>query len=78
MKQVDFFFTFDTKDEADIVHSALKPEINDKLPRVNAVLSQSERTLHLSIKSSDISSLRAACNSYLRWVQTITEIMRSI
>ncbi|MEM0492858.1 MAG: KEOPS complex subunit Pcc1 [Candidatus Thermoplasmatota archaeon] len=78
MRRVDVVFTFDTEDDADIVESALKPEVVDKLPRVNTSLLKKGKTLHLCIESSDTSSLRAACNSYLRWVQTIINVIDKV
>jgi tRNA threonylcarbamoyladenosine modification (KEOPS) complex Pcc1 subunit len=65
-----FIFHFPSKKSAGIVAAALSPEITHKIPKSLVSVSCSGPTLSLSICADDVSSLRAACNSYLRWIQT--------
>ena len=76
--QATFTFTFDTPNEAYVVTKAIQPEITNKLPKTNLELSQKNNTLTLTIKAKDISSLRAACNSYLRWITTAYDVAKQI
>ncbi|HVQ00010.1 MAG TPA: KEOPS complex subunit Pcc1 [Candidatus Thermoplasmatota archaeon] len=68
--QASFSFHFPTQKKASIVVAALSPEIIHKIPKSNVSVSQKEAVLELSIEADDVSSLRAACNSFLRWIQT--------
>ena len=68
--QVKFLFHFPSCKSASIVVAALSPEITYKIPKSTVAVSQDDTILTLTIESDDVSSLRAACNSYLRWIQT--------
>ena len=74
MKQASFLFTFDSSKEARIVVQSLSPEIKHKIPKTNVDFHLSENTLSFNIEASDLSSLRAACNSYLRWITTALNV----
>jgi tRNA threonylcarbamoyladenosine modification (KEOPS) complex Pcc1 subunit len=76
--QATFTFTFDTPTEAQVVTEAIQPEITDKLPKTRLELSLKKNTLTLIIKAKDISSLRAACNSYLRWITTAHAVAKQV
>ena len=78
MKQANFVFIFDSANEARIVAKSLSPEIKHKIPKTNATISLSENTFSLTIESLDISSLRAACNSYLRWINTAINVKKVV
>ncbi len=65
-----FSFHFPSQKKASIVMASLSPEITHKIPKSNVSVSQNGTVLDLSIEADDLSSLRAACNSYLRWIQT--------
>ena len=67
-------FSFDlgkVKNEA--VLAALKPEVARELPRARARVWQQDSLLYLEVKAEDSASLRAAVNSYLRWVKVAAE-----
>ena len=68
--QAHFSFHFPSQKKASIVVAALSPEITHKIPKSNVSVTQRGTILDLSIEADDLSSLRAACNSYLRWIQT--------
>ena len=61
----------DTTQKSVIVKSLL-PEI--KIPRANIHLSSDNNTVRLEIKTHDAISLRAACNSLLRWIDVVAQI----
>jgi tRNA threonylcarbamoyladenosine modification (KEOPS) complex Pcc1 subunit len=37
-----------------------------------------KKTLEVTIESDDVSSLRASCNSYLRWIQTALSVKQLV
>jgi tRNA threonylcarbamoyladenosine modification (KEOPS) complex Pcc1 subunit len=78
MKSASFIFIFDSEEEARIIAESLSPEINNKIPKTNIKVALSKRTFTLNILANDISSLRAACNSYLRWINTALNVKKSV
>ncbi len=78
MKSASFVFNFDSKKEARIIHESLDPEIKHKIPKTNVKVSLSDKTFFLKIEAKDISSLRAACNSYLRWINTALNVKKTV
>ena len=78
MRHAKFIFYFDSEDEVDVIVRSLSPEIKHKIPKTNVEVTYSGKTLYLKIKTSDVSSLRAACNSYLRWIDTALKVKRTI
>ena len=73
-KNATFQFYFHSSAEAGIVASSLSPELKQKIPKTNVKITLSDNTLFLNIQSNDLSSLRAACNSYLRWINTAISV----
>ena len=78
MKSAKFIFNFDSDDEARIVAESLDPEIKHKIPKTKVNVSRSKNTFSIEIKADDLSSLRAACNSYLRWINTALNVKKTI
>ena len=70
MNQTHFLLHFSSHKKASIIVRALSPENPHKIPRSTVIFSLDGALLKLTIKAKDISSLRAACNSYLRLIQT--------
>ena len=77
-KNASFVFYFDSSSEAVLVAASLSPELKQKIPKTNVELSCSDNTLSLNIESRDVSSLRAACNSYLRWIATAINVKKLV
>ncbi|UCF11891.1 MAG: hypothetical protein JSW06_07565 [Thermoplasmatales archaeon] len=73
-KKATFIFNFDSFKDAAIVAESLSPEVKHKIPKANVEISLSKNALSLKIESDDVSTLRAACNSYLRWVNTAINV----
>ena len=78
MKTANFIFNFDTREEAKIISESLDPEIKNRIPKTKVKVSLSNNTFCLEIEAKDISSLRAACNSYLRWINTALSVKKTI
>jgi tRNA threonylcarbamoyladenosine modification (KEOPS) complex Pcc1 subunit len=51
----------------DVIAGALAPEAGSGVPGTEAEVSAAGGTVQIKLKARDISSLRAAVNSYLRW-----------
>ena len=78
MKKASFIFVFDSEKEAKIVAESLNPEIKHKIPKTEIEVSLSGKTFFLEIEATDVSSLRAACNSYLRWINTAINVRKTV
>lgn len=73
-----FLFFFPTTKDASVVAQSLLPEIKHKIPKSTITCVVEKKTLKVTIESDDISSLRAACNSYLRWIQTALSVKQLV
>mgnify|MGYP001587681634 CR=1 FL=1 len=73
-----FLFHFTSSQEACVVAQSLSPEIQHKIPKSNVTFSVDKKTLEVIIESEDVRSLRAACNSYLRWIQTALSVKKLV
>jgi len=54
--------------------SALSPEVGRQIPRTRVSLKSEGDEIILSVEASDLGALRAALNSYLRWISISEEI----
>ncbi|HWQ20783.1 MAG TPA: KEOPS complex subunit Pcc1 [Methanotrichaceae archaeon] len=57
------------------VYQALKPEAEDELHRSHVKLILEENCLRLRIEGSDVVSLRAALNTWIRLIKIATEMV---
>ena len=78
MKTAKFVFNFDSSEEARIVSESLDPEIKNKIPKTKVKVSLSGKTFSIDLEAKDVSSLRAACNSYLRWINTALNVKKTV
>ncbi len=64
----------------DNIIKSLNPELRRKNLRTEIELSSSptKDELKLVVKADDVNALRAALNSYLRWIKCIIEINREL
>jgi KEOPS complex subunit Pcc1 len=54
--------------------SALSPEVGREIPRTRVHLTSEGEEIVLNVEASDLGALRAALNSYLRWISISEEI----
>ncbi len=78
MKNVCFVLDFENFDDAKVVYNSLNPEIKHKIPKTKIKVKLKETVLKIDIEANDISSLRAACNSYLRWINTALSVKKTV
>lgn len=77
MKQILFHFTFDDAKITDIIHQSLLPELPNDILQTTIKLKKNKNILEVQIIGENISSIRAACNSYLRWIETAASVTYS-
>lgn len=78
MRHAKFVFVFDSDEEARVVAESLIPEVKQKIPKTNIEISVFKNKFFIEIEAKDISSLRAACNSYLRWINTALSVKKTV
>jgi len=71
---------FPSKRHLEMVLKALKPEIerHQFMRRSKVNVSSKQNNLILNFKAEDTSALRAAINSYLRWIMLINDSFQAI
>ncbi|NLE04152.1 MAG: hypothetical protein GX638_05025 [Crenarchaeota archaeon] len=70
---------FDSNKQLSALIAALTPEIQKQIsPRSKVNLSQNDQFLLLNINAQDTIALRAALNSYLRWINSTLNILEII
>ena len=78
MRHAKFVFVFDSDEEARVVAESLIPEVKQKIPKTNIEISVFKNKFFMEIEAKDTSSLRAACNSYLRWINTALNVKKTV
>jgi len=78
MKKAKLVFYFGSKKEAKIISESVNPEIIHKIPKTRVDASVEGSKFFLTIEAEDLSSLRAACNSYIRWIDTAYTVEQKI
>lgn len=68
--------TFDQVQTASIIYATLLPELSKNIPQTTIEVTQLDRTLTLTISAQTTPVLRAAINSYSRWIQTAVQVQK--
>ena len=58
---------------ARVVSGALSPELTERIPRTRVMVESDDRHVLVKIEADDHNSLRAALNSYIRWMNIAEE-----
>ena len=58
---------------ARIVSGALSPEMTERIPRTKVIVESDDKHVLVTIEADDHNSLRAALNSYIRWMSVAEE-----
>jgi KEOPS complex subunit Pcc1 len=70
---------FQSKRELAALVDALQPEIQRQIGvRSKVSLNVEDLTLVLSVEATDTVALRAALNSYLRWINSTTNVLQTL
>ncbi len=67
-----------TTNDAESVYKALKIEAEREIPRTRINVRVEEKTVKIEIDATDSHALRAAINSYMRWLSLGEEIIKVI
>ena len=70
---------FSSEKQLTAVFSALKPESEDPIKRRSKVsITRQDLSAILNFEAEDVIALRAALNSYLRWIDSTINVVHSI
>ena len=69
-KKIILTLNFQSSELADHIAQSLKPEIQKDIAQICINLTQKEESLILEFTSHQTNLLRAAINSYIRWIET--------
>lgn len=69
--------TFSGEDAA-TVYGAISPEAGRQIPRTKVTANLDGNKMVLRLQATDLSALRAAINSYLRWVKIAEEMNKAV
>ena len=58
---------------AEVIAGSLSPELDEKIPRTSISVERSGDELSVKIEAEDQNALRAALNSYIRWMNVAEE-----
>jgi len=65
-------------DYADVVSRALSPELTEKIPRTKVEVASRDGEVVIEIQADDLTALRAALNSYIRWGNVAEETAEEV
>ncbi len=65
-------------DDAATVYGAISPEAGREIPRTKVSVNMDGGRMVLRLQASDLSALRAAINSYLRWVKIAEDMNKAV
>ena len=70
---------FETEEQLQMVLNALRPEVrNPSTRRAGAVLDREGDALVLNVEADDTVALRASLNAYLRWMNSILDVLEAL
>jgi len=58
---------------SEVVQGSLSPELGEKIPRTRVEVERRENEIVIRIEADDQTALRAALNSYIRWMNVAEE-----
>ena len=59
---------------AQVIVKSLFPEMQQRIPKTKIHLISENAQILMTISANDVSSLRAAANSYIRWIETAAKV----
>lgn len=79
LKSIDteLIIDFDNEHDANIIYNSIGPEIEyEDNERSTSRITLMDNSVIINIKSKDVVSLRAAINSYIRWINLSVKILK--
>jgi tRNA threonylcarbamoyladenosine modification (KEOPS) complex Pcc1 subunit len=74
MKKMTISIHLETAKKAEVIAGSLIPELRKNIPHTQIDLEIERDNIILTIKAHQTNTLRAACNSYIRWIQTALSV----
>ncbi len=75
--KAEFEMEFENQWEAEVILKSLEPEIaSAPSQRSSTHFKQVNNILKMKIDAADVTSLRAATNSYLRWIRLSYDVLK--
>ncbi|MDP8011891.1 MAG: KEOPS complex subunit Pcc1 [Thermoplasmata archaeon] len=63
---------------AEILYKALRVEGERNIPRTSIKIENMENKLKIFINASDVNAMRAAINSYMRWINLSMKLLEMV
>ncbi|OED30678.1 KEOPS complex subunit Pcc1 [Methanosphaera sp. WGK6] len=79
LKNIETIFEveLDNTNEAEIIYNSISPELSfENNDRSKTIMTLKGKSIIIKINSKDVVSLRASINSYIRWINLSTEILK--
>ncbi len=79
LEEIETIFTisFDNNHDAEIIYNSISPELSfTRNDRSKTNIEINDNNLTITIHSTDIASLRASINSYVRWINLSIKILK--
>ena len=73
-KKISITLNCDSTKHAAIIKESLLPEINKEFQETQIHISQKNKQVTLTIAATQTNMLRAAFNSYMRWIETASSV----
>ena len=65
-------------EHAEVVSSALSPELTESIPRTKVDVATRDGEVVIRVDAEDLTALRAALNSYIRWGNVAEETAEEV
>ncbi|MGC8663369.1 MAG: KEOPS complex subunit Pcc1 [Thermoplasmata archaeon] len=65
-------------ENSEIIYEALKVEGERNIPRTSITIEDGNKSLKITIDASDVNALRAAINSYMRWINLSMKLLEMV
>jgi tRNA threonylcarbamoyladenosine modification (KEOPS) complex Pcc1 subunit len=75
-KKITITLICDSTQKAAIICKSLQPEINKEFQQTTMNLTQNNEKVTLTICAQQTNMLRAAFNSYMRWIETASSVIQ--
>lgn len=75
-KKITITLICDSAQKAAIICKSLQPEINKEFQQTTMNLTQNNEKVTLTICTQQTNMLRAAFNSYMRWIETASSVIQ--
>jgi len=60
-------------EHAGVVAKAISPESSERIPRTRVSVTEDDGVIRVVVEAENVASLRAALNSYIRWMHVAEE-----